>query len=70
MAEANRNHYMSALVLDDGGNIGVVRLQDSFAVACDSGALTTTLNLTRDETRELALRLLDATQVDRNGGSQ
>ena len=67
MAERNRNHYVGAVVLDGGGNLGIARLADSFALALESGALTATVSLTRTEVRELSLRLLDASQINRNG---
>jgi hypothetical protein len=47
LAERNRNHYTGSLVLEGGGNVGVARLADSFAVALESGALTAAISMTR-----------------------
>jgi hypothetical protein len=59
------NHYTGSLTLGDGSRTGITRLRDQFALHIEFGTATDTVFMDRDEVRALALRLIDATQIDR-----
>jgi hypothetical protein len=50
--------------LGDGSRIGIARVGDHYALHVEPGVATDTVFLDRGELRELALRLVDATQQE------
>jgi hypothetical protein len=56
------DHYSCSLALADGSRIGIARLRDGFALHLECGLATDTVFMDRNEVRELALRLMDASQ--------
>jgi hypothetical protein len=55
--------HRGAIALSLGGQIGLATLAGRTAIAVEAGALRISVELARPETRELALRLIEATQL-------
>jgi hypothetical protein len=64
MAEEHSDRYTGAMTPADGGDVSTARIRDHFAVAVESGALTASVRLDRAKVRDLALAVIDATQID------
>jgi hypothetical protein len=56
------HHWTGSLATEDGSRVGVARLGDELALHVESGTATDTAYMTRAEVRELAHRLIDASQ--------
>jgi hypothetical protein len=62
------SHSRSRLAFDDGSIVAIARLDDQYAIHVEPGTAVGVVYATRGEVRELALTLIDATQIDREEG--
>jgi hypothetical protein len=67
MAGSHSAHFHGSFALEDGTEVGVARIEDTLGLAIDHGTLHERVMLTRGECRRLALTLINATQIDREG---